>query len=243
MKNYDIKELIEYKKTHTVKETAKHFETTENYINNLCFKHRGFTRDEAYYKYAYNHTVSEIMKKYDVCELAAKRDKGKANAMFLDQQEVLQYKQTHSVKDCMKKYKISESVLYSILFKNGYKARGTEEPEMLCELKRYATNHTIKEIEKHFDMKKSQVKWLIEKYSIPFKEKAKPVYVSGKTLYILTKDNEELFFTRIIDIAKYFDRTKTQVTMVINNTGKLYGWNVRKARLTYYPSVITEIVK
>ena len=51
MKDYKIEELVKYRESHSVKETADYYETTPNYINKLYYKYKGLKRDDKYFEF------------------------------------------------------------------------------------------------------------------------------------------------------------------------------------------------
>ena len=237
MKDYNISELLEYRATHTLKETAEYYETTPNYINNLCFKSRGFRRDEKYFTYCRKHTIEQIMEKYGIVKKAAARDRGIAILKNIKPQEVFDYFCTHNARLTSEHFGISMNSVYLILRSNGFETPRHKNYDNFDveEFREYAKDHTQKEIAAHFKLNAGLVRWYVEKYDCNYRKKNYLKFkTSGKNVYILTKGNEELCFPRAEDIAKYFDRTKTHVQVLINETGEIFGYKVRKIRMIYY---------
>ena len=237
MKDYNIDELIEYRKNHTLQETADYYETSKNYINALCFKHKGHKRDDKYFSYCYRHTIEEIMEKYQVSKETAASDKKVANVRYTDPAKLAEYFLNHTQKQTQEHFNMSLSSIYHILKSNGFELsrHKTYDDLDVDAFKEYCKDHTMKEVVEHFRLSLGAVRWLMEKHNCYYRRKQYLQFkTTGKNVYVLTKDNEELCFPRIDDIAKYFDRTNTHINVLINTTGEVFGYRVKKIRMIYY---------
>ena len=94
----EVKEKIEYAKTHTRKEWAEHYNSTLNYANTFYYDHQIYHDDtnnvqrrinpEEFVEYAKTHYASEIERHFNICNKTIKSMARKHNIRIYTKSEI-----------------------------------------------------------------------------------------------------------------------------------------------------------
>ena len=210
MKVIDRKEeFIEYSKTHSLEETAEHFDIVKNYAQRLRREWCGIA-------------VPGRETKIDKAEfIAFKKKHGyKETAKHFNISITTSYK--YCVKWGLVCYRTSEE---DYIF-NGHNIK-EEFPE-------YAKTHTAKECAEHFGVSKSALRWWCERYKVEPKTKVRNLKQVARMLYILDDGKKLYYFTNYDDIAQFVGLTRTRVNVLISKEGKIHEYKVRKEKIVSY---------
>lgn len=210
MKVIDRKEeFIEYSKTHTLEETAEHFDIVKNYAQRLRREWCGIVVPKSKLTIDKNEFVS-YKKKYGLSRTAEHFNISFTSAYH------------YAVKFGCHCYR--KNTMEHIL--NGH--------DIKKELPEYAKEHTKKECAEYFGVTYPTVRWWCERYKIEPKTKVRNLKQVARMLYILDNGENLYYFTNYDDIAQFVGLTRTRVNVLISKEGKIHEYKVRKEKIVSY---------
>lgn len=210
MKVIDRKEeFIEYSKTHSIEETAEHFDIVKSYAQRLRREWCGIV------------TPRREVKINKAEFIAFKKKHGyKEAARHFNISVTTAYK--YCIKWGLVCYRTSDD---DYIF-NGHNIK-EEFPE-------YAKTHTASQCAEHFGVSKSALRWWCERYKVEPQIKRRTLKEVARLLYILDDGNKLYYFTNLDDIAQFVGLTRTRVNMLIIQESKIHQYVVRKEKITSY---------